>query len=124
MEGLLYSFDSVVGGLDADGRARASELLRGSAEACPEAGRAARLLQAAEAVASGGAAGAAAKIPAAARGVTQEVWEEQYAPTFPPPPEAGALEDEADEGEEYEEEDLEVEGDQDEEQDGDEEEAV
>lgn len=109
MEGLLFAFQSVVDGLDGPGRASAVQLLQGAAGACTEDGRRQRLAQAAEALANGGVAGAAANMPDAARGVTQEEWDEKWAPTFLPPPEADPEEEAEEESEEYDEEDLEVE---------------
>lgn len=113
VEGLLFAFNSVVNTLDAPGRASAIELLKGSAGTCSEAARGDRLMQAAEALAGGGAAGAAANLPEAARGVTQQEWDEKWAPTFLPPPEADLEEEDDEEREVYDEEDLEVEEDDD-----------
>ncbi|MGJ5816742.1 hypothetical protein [Paludibaculum fermentans] len=109
VEGLLFAFNSAVNGLDATGRASAIEILQSSAGACSDATRRDRLMQAAEALSIGAAAGTAAKIPEAARGVTQQEWDEKWAPTFLPPPEADPEEEAEEEQEEYDEEDLEVE---------------
>jgi hypothetical protein len=109
VEGLLFAFQSVVDGLDETGRESAVQLLQGAAGACAEDWRRERLAQAAEALANGGVAGAAANMPEAARGVTQEEWDEKWAPTFLPPPEADPEEEDEEEREEYEAEDLEVE---------------
>ncbi|MGC4055652.1 MAG: hypothetical protein QM757_43070 [Paludibaculum sp.] len=108
VEGLLFAFDSATSGLDATQRASAAQLLLSAAGNCSDAARRDRLARAAEALAGGGAAGSAANIPDAARGVAQEEWDEKWAPTFLPPPEAGPDEND-EEQEDYELEDLDLE---------------